>query len=203
METAQEVDVSVSYCIEIVRTAENSVAPTPTTLESINVETIPSSQTKYSDLLARYYALKKQHVLAAHVLLRLIEGRSTDVRDVPTLKQRCQYLSNAVLQGKNASNSGILLGSVRGTSGNGLLDLLEGKFVVLRFQIKIKGGLEAIVSRLKSSNVTSESVQNESCSESNLNADTILQTLFKQRLWHSLIPRILNLLKRVCGCSEK
>ncbi|RVW95247.1 Eukaryotic translation initiation factor 4G [Vitis vinifera] len=43
VETAQEVDVSVSCCTEIDRTTENSVAPTPTTLESINVETVPSN----------------------------------------------------------------------------------------------------------------------------------------------------------------
>lgn len=133
---------------------------------------IPSNQTKYFDLLARYYVLKRQHVLAAHVLLRLAERRSTDAGDVPTLEQRRQYLSNAVLQAKNASNSDGLVGSVRGASDNGLLDLLEGKLAVLRFQIKIKGELEAIASRLESSNVTSESVLNESCSESNLNADT-------------------------------
>ena len=52
-ETAREADVSVSCCTEIDKTTENSVAPTPTTLGSINVETILSNQTKYSDLLAR------------------------------------------------------------------------------------------------------------------------------------------------------
>ena len=52
-ETAQEADVFVSCCTEIDKTTENSVAPTPTTLGSINVETILSNQTKYSDLLAR------------------------------------------------------------------------------------------------------------------------------------------------------
>ena len=52
-ETAQEADVSVNCCTEIDKTTENSVAPTPTTLGSINVETILSNQTKYSDLLAR------------------------------------------------------------------------------------------------------------------------------------------------------
>ena len=49
---------------------------------------IPSNQTEYFDLLARYYVLKRQHVLAAHVLLRLAERRSTDAGDVPTLEQR-------------------------------------------------------------------------------------------------------------------
>ena len=50
--------------------------------------------------------------------------------------------------------------------------MLEGKLAVLRFQIKIKEDLEAIASRLESPQVTSESAQNESRSESNLNADT-------------------------------
>lgn len=49
---------------------------------------IHSSQSKYFDLLARYYVLKRQHMLAAHVLLRLAERRSTDVGDVPTLEKR-------------------------------------------------------------------------------------------------------------------
>lgn len=49
---------------------------------------VPSKQIKYFDLLARYYVLKRQHALAAHVLLRLAERRSTDAGDVPTLEQR-------------------------------------------------------------------------------------------------------------------
>lgn len=49
---------------------------------------VPSNQAKYFDLLARYYVLKRQHILAAHVLLRLAERHSTDVGDVPTLEQR-------------------------------------------------------------------------------------------------------------------
>lgn len=49
---------------------------------------IPSNQAKYFELLARYYVLKRQHVLAAHVLLRLAERRSADAGDVPTLEQR-------------------------------------------------------------------------------------------------------------------
>lgn len=49
---------------------------------------IPANQAKYFDLLARYYVLKRQHLLAAHVLLRLAERRSTDAGDVPTLEQR-------------------------------------------------------------------------------------------------------------------
>lgn len=49
---------------------------------------IPSNQAKYFDLLARYYVMKRQHLLAAHVLLRLAERRSTDAGDVPSLEQR-------------------------------------------------------------------------------------------------------------------
>lgn len=49
---------------------------------------MPSNQAKYSDLLARYYILKRQHLLAAHVLLRLAERRSADSGDVPTLDER-------------------------------------------------------------------------------------------------------------------
>ncbi|CAL5323124.1 unnamed protein product [Camellia sinensis] len=49
---------------------------------------IPSNQAKYFELLARYYVLKRQHALAAHVLLRLAERRIADRRDVPTLEQR-------------------------------------------------------------------------------------------------------------------
>ncbi|KAG2701550.1 hypothetical protein I3760_06G050800 [Carya illinoinensis] len=131
---------------------------------------IHSSQSKYFDLLARYYVLKRQHMLAAHVLLRLAERRSTDVGDVPTLEKRYQYLSNAVLQAKNASNSNGLVGSAQVGFDNGLLDLLEGKLAVLRFQIKIKEELEAIASRLDASPGTSESAQNE-LPESSLTAD--------------------------------
>lgn len=48
----------------------------------------PSNQAKYFELLARYYVLKRQHVLAAHVLVRLAERRSTDAGDAPPLEQR-------------------------------------------------------------------------------------------------------------------
>lgn len=122
---------------------------------------IPSNQAKYFDLLARYYVLKRQHLLAAHVLLRLAERRSTDGGDIPSLEQRHQYLSNAVLQAKNASNGDSLVGSTRNAFDSGLLDLLEGKLAVLRFQIKIKEDLEAMVSRLEDSVGTSEPAQNE------------------------------------------
>ncbi|PKI58192.1 hypothetical protein CRG98_021414, partial [Punica granatum] len=118
---------------------------------------IQANQAKYFDLLARYYVLKRQHILAAHVLLRLAERRSTGDGDVPTLEQRFQYLSNAVLQAKNASNGNGLPGPQAFDSG--LLDLLEGKLAVLRFQIKIKEELETIASRFDSQAETSDSTQ--------------------------------------------
>ncbi|GFS40515.1 nucleoporin 155 [Actinidia rufa] len=132
---------------------------------------IPSNRAKYSELLARYYVLKRQHVLAAHVLLRLAERRSTDGGDVPTLEQRGQYLSNAVLQAKNASNSDSLLGSTHGAFDDGLLDLLEGKLAVLRFQIKIKEELEAIASKLEASPSSSDSAPNDSSTDASRAAD--------------------------------
>lgn len=49
---------------------------------------VASNQAKYFELLARFYVLKRQHVLAAHVLVRLAERRSTDAGDAPTLEQR-------------------------------------------------------------------------------------------------------------------
>lgn len=45
-----------------------------------------SNQVKYYELLARYYVLKRQHMLAAHALLRLAGRPSTD--GVPALEQR-------------------------------------------------------------------------------------------------------------------
>ncbi|KAF8398942.1 hypothetical protein HHK36_014807 [Tetracentron sinense] len=135
---------------------------------------IPSNQSKYLDLLARYYVLKRQHMLAAHVLLRLAERRSIDAGDAPMLEQRRQYLSNAVLQAKNASNNDSLVGSARGAFDNGLLDLLEGKLAVLRFQMKIKEELEAISLRLESSSSMSESIPNDHFPQRNLVADTNL-----------------------------
>ncbi|KAF3493600.1 hypothetical protein DY000_02057659 [Brassica cretica] len=122
---------------------------------------ISSDQAKYFDLLAKYYVSKRQHVLAAHVFLRLAERHTIIPGDSPTLEQRRQYLSLAVLQAKNASNSDGLVGSAQGASDSGLLDLLEGKLAVLQFQIKIRDKLEAIASSLESSVAMQDSDQNE------------------------------------------
>ncbi|KAM3705465.1 hypothetical protein ACB098_03G081800 [Castanea mollissima] len=141
---------------------------------------IPSNRAKYFDLLARYYVLKRQHVLAAHILGRLAERRSTDSGDVLTLEQRCRYLSNAVLQAKNASNSNGLAGSTQAALDSGMLDLLEGKLAVLRFQIKIKEELEAIASRLEASPGASESMQNDP-PENDLTADASVANAAREK----------------------
>lgn len=93
------------------------------------------------------------------------------VNDLFLVNVRRQYLSNAVLQAKNASDNGVVSGSTRGALDTGLLDLLEGKLAVLRFQIKIKDELEAIVSRFQSSSDMSEAVQNGSTHDSNAEAE--------------------------------
>lgn len=49
---------------------------------------VPANQAKYFELLAQYYIMKRQHVLAAHVLLRLAERRSANDDVAPTLEQR-------------------------------------------------------------------------------------------------------------------
>ena len=83
---------------------------------------------------------------------------------------RHQYLSNAVLQAKSATDAEGLNGPAHGSLDNGLLDLLEGKLAVLQFQIKIKEELEAIAFRLEASPSTSESVPGDSQQEHNLSS---------------------------------
>lgn len=73
---------------------------------------------------------------------------------------RRQYLSHAVLQAKNSSNSDGV-GSTHGAFDDGLLDLLEGKLAVLGFQIKIKKELEVIASKLEATPSTSESAPSD------------------------------------------
>ncbi|OIT40388.1 PREDICTED: nuclear pore complex protein NUP155 [Nicotiana attenuata] len=142
---------------------------------------VASNQAKYFELLARFYVLKRQHVLAAHVLVRLAERRSTDAGDAPTLEQRRQYLSNAVLQAKSASDTDGMSGSGRGALDNGLLDLLEGKLSVLQFQIKIKDELEAMASRLEASTGTSESGSNETSPNMSNSADPNFVRILREK----------------------
>ncbi|KAF5195837.1 Nuclear pore complex protein [Thalictrum thalictroides] len=139
---------------------EVRLVPAITSAPPLIGHSLTSNESKYSELLARYYVMKRQHLLAAHILLRLAERRSTDSGDSLTLEQRRQYLSSAVLQAKNASNSDSLVASTRGTFDNGLLELLEGKLAVLEFQMKIKEELEAIGSSLDDSSNMSELTPN-------------------------------------------
>lgn len=50
-----------------------------------------------------------------------------------------------------------MVGSIHGAYDNGLLELLEGKLAVLRFQIKIKEELQGVVSRVEDLPGASES----------------------------------------------
>lgn len=63
---------------------------TPPLLPQIGQEKgpIPSHQVKYVELLARYYVLKRQHMLAALVLMRLAERQSATAGETLTLEQR-------------------------------------------------------------------------------------------------------------------
>lgn len=74
-------------CLLVQARAVSAVMPPISPLGHSRVA-MPSNQTKYFELLARYYVLKQQHILAAHVLVRLAERRATDSGDVPSLEQR-------------------------------------------------------------------------------------------------------------------
>ncbi|KAM3314791.1 hypothetical protein ACQJBY_033527 [Aegilops geniculata] len=115
---------------------------------------ISTSQTKYLELLARYYVLKGEHVAAARMLLILAERQCSNAEEAPALDQRYQYLSNAVLQAKSA---GIAADSSRNPIDSSTVDLLEGKLAVLRFQMQIKQELESMASRLETIPGSSES----------------------------------------------
>ncbi|WOK93164.1 nuclear pore complex protein [Canna indica] len=129
---------------------------------------ITSSQAKYLYLLAKYYVLKQQHLLAARVLYTLAERQCTDSEETPTLHQRLQYLSNAIIQAKSASST---IGSISSNSAiddDGLLDMLEAKLAILHFQIRIKEELELIASKVERMPGSSESVPNDPFPRSNL-----------------------------------
>ena len=52
------------------------------TRQAVNIE-----QDKHLELIACYYVYKRQHVLAAHVLLRLSERRQVEGGEMLTLEQ--------------------------------------------------------------------------------------------------------------------
>ncbi|KAL6867408.1 hypothetical protein ACP4OV_015432 [Aristida adscensionis] len=115
---------------------------------------ISTSQTKHLELLARYYVLKGEHIAAARMLLILAERQCSSSEEAPSLDQRYQYLSSAVLQAKSA---GIAADSSRNPIDSSTVDLLEGKLAVLRFQMQIKQELELMASRLENLPSSSES----------------------------------------------
>jgi hypothetical protein len=49
---------------------------------------ISTTQTKYLELLARYYVLKGEHIAAARMLLILAERQCTSAEEAPALDQR-------------------------------------------------------------------------------------------------------------------
>lgn len=142
------------------------------TRQAVNLE-----QAKYLELLARYYVYKRQNVLAAHVLLRLSERRQVEGGEMLTLEQRYQYLSNAVLQARSACSTGATMNSMVDQCDNGLLELLEGKLAVLRFQMKIKEELEQIASRVETMGTGDASPSNDPFPARNIIAeDTLAQS---------------------------
>ena len=58
---------------------------------------ISTSQTKYLELLARYYVLKGEHIGAARMLLILAERQCSNSEEAPTLDQRYPYFLLLIL----------------------------------------------------------------------------------------------------------
>ncbi|XP_042463574.1 nuclear pore complex protein NUP155-like [Zingiber officinale] len=139
------------------------------------------SQAKYYNLLARYYSLKRQHLLAAHVLYKLAEMGSESAES-PTLAQRLLYLSNAIIQAKTANSTISSVHSSTDATDDGLLDLLEAKHAVLRFQIKIKEQLEPIVSMLENTPGSSEIAPDDPSPWSNLIVNENIAESAKERV---------------------
>lgn len=116
---------------------------------------LPLNKGKHSFMLCLEIFLQSHITL----IFLLISSFSTS-NGFPSFEFRRQYLSHAVLQAKNASNSDGLV--AQGASDSGLLDLLEGKLAVLQFQIKIRDELEVIASNFESSVAMQDSDQNGS-----------------------------------------
>lgn len=69
---------------------------------------------------------------------------------IPLLSSRYEYLSNAVLQARSGSRAPGGLGLSSELSESGLMELLEGKLAVLRFQLKIQEALDQIAAAVPS-----------------------------------------------------
>lgn len=74
-----------------------------------------------------------------------------------------------------------MAGSTPDTFDNGLLEQLEGKLAVLRFQMKIKEELEALASRIEAMPSTSNSVQNEVIPDRSLAANSSIANTARQK----------------------
>ncbi|CAL4938317.1 unnamed protein product [Urochloa decumbens] len=120
--------------------AVSSVTPGAAKLHDLGAP-IATSQTKYLELLARYYVLKGEHIAAARILLILAERQCSNSEEAPSLDKRYEYLRNAVLQAKSAA---IVADSSRNPIDSSTVDLLEGKLAVLGFQMQIKQELELV-----------------------------------------------------------
>ncbi|ONL95269.1 Nuclear pore complex protein NUP155 [Zea mays] len=132
--------------------AVSSVTPGAAKMHDLGAP-ISTSQTKYLELLARYYVRKGEHIAAARMLLILAERQCSNSEEAPALDKRYEYLRDAVLQAKSA---GIAADLSKNPVDSSTVDLLEGKLVVLRFQIQIKEELELMVARLENIPSSSE-----------------------------------------------
>lgn len=103
---------------------------------------LTSGQARYLELLSRYYVHKRHFAAAAHVNLRLAERRQPEGEGLAiTLQDRENNLSSAVLQAKSQRQAPVGGGSAETAN---LLNLLEDKLTVLRFQRRIYDELRAV-----------------------------------------------------------
>lgn len=86
------------------------------------------------------------------------------------VQARQQYLSNALLQAKSSS-SAISALPTRNASDDVLLEMLEGKLAVFRFQMKIKEELDAMASRFEEMSTIPESQTRDPFPQGTLVAD--------------------------------
>lgn len=96
-------------------------------------------------------------------------------------KTRRQYLSNAVLQAKSAISINGPLSSTMNTMDNGLLDMLEAKLAVFRFQMRIKEELESIAFKLERLPGNGESHSNDPFPRGNLVYDANTAKIAKDK----------------------
>ena len=94
----------------------------------------------------RHWAHLKRQRGSVMWAVRFGVGGAVTCRAVTCVVCRYEYLSNAVLQARSGSRAPGGLGLSSELSDSGLMELLEGKLAVLRFQVKIKEALERVAS---------------------------------------------------------